>query len=74
MDLDDKQQFTHGVRLLVESTNIVRAEISKLPFTDNQIDEMVLTYWRAIISHSFAPDISGVIRSFLPGEDNDDEE
>jgi hypothetical protein len=68
MDLDDQQQFRHAIKILVSCANIVREEVQKLPFSDEQAERMVLAYWNAQIASSFAPDFGGIMKGMF-GQD-----
>jgi hypothetical protein len=69
MDLDDRQAFTNGVKTMVECADIMRAEIQKHPFSDEQTDAMVLTYWHALITSAFTPDFSSLMKQMFKRDD-----
>ena len=70
MDLDDQQQFKHGIKTLVACADIVRAEIQTHPFKEETAEEMLLIYWRAFVAHMFAPNIGDMLKNMLPQSDD----
>lgn len=71
MDLDERQQFTHAARTLVELADIFRREIQQKEFSESQAEAMLLVYWRVLIHNTFTPDIGDIMKKFMPGRDDD---
>ncbi len=72
MDLDDRQQFTHLAKGLVECAHILRQEIQRHPFTEEEAEQMLLIYWRIYINHIFTPNFAEIFSRMIPDLDEDD--
>lgn len=69
MDLDDRQQFMHAMRTLVECANVLREELDKYPFKPEDRSEMMLAYWRASVNSAFTPDFGRILSKLIPSDE-----
>lgn len=65
LPLDDAQIARHAMGQMAEQASILEAALKEVGFSDYLREEMVLIWWRTLISSALTPNLGEIIQTML---------